>query len=274
MTPPPVGGVLFHWDGNDAQNPDDPGEAAGVAWTSDPANTFGNHLPNASVFADNFTSYNDKITAGATSEVSDKASRRAGYKGWRQYFHDGVNSGSGAPNLDWDTTYGTQTEYWHRWYWRFQPGFKWLGDVVGYWKVWRDWSPPGDKIIGFGYPSGGGFGAHIENHDDPSYSLLLGQAISPAYTWNDLVGGATGDGVWHLMEYHVKINSTTASYDGVLELWVDGVLIGSRSDLNFVSATTGWVGFYVDNQSSIANGPWYLDWADIKVSNSGYIGPV
>jgi len=54
-----------------------------------------------------------------------------------------------------------------------------------------------------------------------------------------------GDGNWHKYDWHIKLNSSPGTEDGVLEFWVDNILQHSRYDIQFVDATykgefAGW----------------------------------
>ncbi len=53
-----------------------------------------------------------------------------------------------------------------------------------------------------------------------------------------------GDGNWHKYDWHIKVNSTPGSEDGIIEFWIDDVLEYSKYDIQFADASTvgsyGW----------------------------------
>jgi len=96
-------------------------------------------------------------------------------------------------------------------------------------------------------------------------------------TWERWQGGATGDGRFHVLEVHARMNSAPRS-DGVLEFWLNGTRLYSRSTVHFAkvagaSFNNCAVG---ENHNNPQNGGMdaYVDFDDIAVSASGYIGPL
>ncbi len=97
-------------------------------------------------------------------------------------------------------------------------------------------------------------------------------------------GGTESDGLWHSIELHVKSETGAApnNTDGIIEWWIDGV--GPKRPtgwntvdhgLNSLGHTIGWVligsnAKYPDNGMAA----YYVDYDDIAVSNTGYIGPL
>ncbi|KKQ60746.1 MAG: Repeat-containing protein [Parcubacteria group bacterium GW2011_GWC1_38_22] len=52
------------------------------------------------------------------------------------------------------------------------------------------------------------------------------------------------DGSWHHYEYHIKMNSVSGALDGIQEVWLDGVKMFTKNNMDFVmaggSTTKGW----------------------------------
>lgn len=92
------------------------------------------------------------------------------------------------------------------------------------------------------------------------------------------VNGTTGDGLWHSYEIHIDRNTCGGTADGVIDWWIDGVLVHNQTNAQF-SCSNGPANMreivFGENQSSPSNGgPRYLDYDDITISNTGYIGPI
>ena len=137
-----------------------------------------------------------------------------------------------------------------RFYMRYQAGFAWVNGRPGgtketYWK-----SGSGSVYFGFA----GGVLRLVAN----------GLPYNSTITWNDIMGGSTGDGRWHLFEYYLKTDTNGAN--GVGKIWVDGRQVFNRSDLNLHAGT--WQGFLLgSNQETPANGhDMYTDYDDITVT--------
>jgi hypothetical protein len=87
-------------------------------------------------------------------------------------------------------------------------------------------------------------------------------------------GYRLSDGSWHCYEVHFKTNTTTSPYNGVYQFWFDGVLKANFTNVDYMKDTINWM-LIGSNQSSPANGGCrYLDFDDIAISNTGYIGPL
>ncbi len=193
-----------------------------------------------------------------------------GGKGERHWVGDGSNSNTGGLQLDFNTI---QPEFWIRWYARWQPGFKWT--AIGYEKLLYIW---GSNPAVIPEPVGWD-GFHI---------ALLGKGVPPSVacnsgcgwdTWHangaldPLTGHRTADGSWHCLEVHLRMD--TNGSNGVLEFWLDGVKKISANNVP-LGTTAGWTNFVLgSNQSSPNNGGCaYVDYDDIVISNTGYIGPL
>jgi hypothetical protein len=98
-------------------------------------------------------------------------------------------------------------------------------------------------------------------------------------SWQDTMGGLTGDGLWHCYEFHIK-NGTS----GVVEIWVDDAQVYSftgnvpTDDIRSIeiggnqNAVGDANGLSVNNSGTPTD--WYTDFDDIAVSDSGRIGPL
>jgi len=168
-----------------------------------------------------------------------------GGKGFRHWRAIGSNSGGGGLII---TLPAPVTEMWVRLYMRFSDGFTWTGGAPNYTKdmYWN----VGAAFLIFGH-QGGGWGLH---------SNVGSQNIPSSSKWAN-----TPAGQWHLYEYHVK------QAGGVVEVWVNGQQVLSRTGVNLGTAT--WDYFALgENQCCVATGG-YTDYDDIAVSIVGRVGP-
>ena len=67
--------------------------------------------------------------------------------------------------------------------------------------------------------------------DLPNDSLPIGNYNGTGTGWDD--PGMFGDGSWHTLEYHIKADSSPGADDGMFEMWLDGNLQVSRSDIRY-----------------------------------------
>ena len=154
---------------------------------------------------------------------------------------------------------------WFRYYVRFQSGFAWnLSQTIYMKSIYCNRNMPGTFYFGL---HDNVIGGYVEND---------GRTHTSNVSWQSWQGGSTGNGNFHALEVHAKMNTTGGSSNGVLEYWLDGVLIYSNSTVRF-SNTTGAqftncaVG---ENHRSPQNGAdEYVDFDDIAISTAGYIGP-
>jgi hypothetical protein len=199
----------------------------------------------------------DQITAPANNPAG------AGGRGFRHWVGDGVNNTGGGIRVDFPS--GGLSEMWFRYYIRFESGFRW-GSPTYMKTIYCNRGQPGTFYFGIF----GTIGGHVEQ--DPTGG---GNKLS-SVTWSQWQGGSVGDGRFHSLEVHVKMNSTGSSSDGVMEFWLNGAKIYSNSNIHFAD-TTG--ARFIDcavgeNHNNPQNGrDVYVDFDDIAVSGSGYIGP-
>ena len=182
-------------------------------------------------------------------------------KGFRVSVGDGVNNDSTRPYM---SLSGSYTELWIRWYMRYALGFAWSGGAPLYQKLIYLNPVVGGNTRPYSYVGFAGNGFGIET-GSANYMI--------PYGWNSIMGGATSDGQWHSYEAHVKMD--TNGSNGIFEGWIDGVKRGALTNVNY--GTTVWTGIveFMTNQSNVANGQcMFVDWDDIVISNTGYIGPL
>ena len=54
-----------------------------------------------------------------------------------------------------------------------------------------------------------------------------------------------GDGKWHKLSWHLKMNSTPGSTDGIMEFWADDILEAARYNLQYVTSRGKMVGWNI-----------------------------
>lgn len=198
-------------------------------------------------------SKNEQITLAANNPDGD------GGRGQRHWEGDGSNDNSGGLRID----FVQQTELWLRWYMRYQSGFQWSTLIYDKWLYFNVGQPHAVVPEWQGSDRVGVWAAASDNNNSS-----VGND-----GWTSTMGGATSDGQWHYYEVHLKMD--TDGTDGETELWVDGVRKLQYADVDF-GTTAGWNSVVIGtNQASPANGVCeYVDYDDITISNTGYIGPI
>jgi hypothetical protein len=211
----------------------------------------------------------EQITAEANNPSG------GGGKGQRKWLGDGVNDGSGGTKVNFNTP---QSDVWIRWYARFQPGFKWS-------------TYEGFKMV-YMFKTGGGSGPlyyTIAYNSDwlSMYPQTGGTQVPSAYLdslnhyhcngcgWLSLFPSGQSDGSWHAFEIHAKIESPGKN-DGVFQAWVDGRIVIDANTVNYGMADNGYLfsNFTIGSNAKTPNngGCAYVDFDDIAVRNTGYIG--
>jgi hypothetical protein len=210
--------------------------------------------------------YYEQIIVGANNPAG------SGGKGQRHWIGDATNNNSGGTFITFNTP---QNEFWIRWYNRWQTGFK--------------WTTPQTKIL-YLYDQGGTNTAiqlfkggntqvwTIHGANSDTCTMDSGYCSFQDGGWNAIYPTGISDGTWHSYELHVKRESASGAKDGIAEWWVDGVLISSYTHMNYGMAGSGysWTGTIVGGNHEVAanGGCYYVDFDDIAVSNTGYIGPL
>ncbi len=179
-----------------------------------------------------------------------------GGKGFRHWRGDGDNNTGGGLTI---TLPAPVTEMWVRVYMRFSLGFAWSGGAPLYTKD-NYWGGCGSGCVIFGVQGNHSWGVNFDGGTNYPSSL----------TWAASQGGNTGDGQWHVYEYHLKQNGTA----GTIEVWVDGVRY-----LNITNADLGstpWQSFALGENQATVTGctpDCYTDYDDIAISTTGYVQP-
>lgn len=200
------------------------------------------------------TSAYEQITASANNPSG------AGGSGQRHWMGNGSNNNSGSIVIPFDTP---QKELWIRWYMKYPKGFKWTH--LYYDKILYIWTAtPNVAVIPMWY----GFNEYTV------YAQAAGGHYKcPTCGWTNVMGSTVGDGQWHYYELHLKMD--TNGSNGVAEAWIDGIQVVSTNNA-YLGTNAGWVNIVVgENQRDPANGTCsYVDYDDIKVSTTGYTGPI
>lgn len=193
--------------------------------------------PTFAPFAGGISGY---CTGGSYTQITPDAAHGGTGKGirwwsggkWRIENVEADNSGSFALELANPTN-----EIWVRMYKRYAAGYTWL-----------DNAPEEEKVLWF--DNGGGvsaqpiiFGGNKDdcwssgtNTTDALHFWMQGNSTNEVVCsssntgWKATQGGNTGDGQWHVYEVHIK--KDTNGSNGVLQVWVDGVLKMNRSNIN------------------------------------------
>ncbi len=182
-----------------------------------------------------------------------------GGRGQRHWIGDGRNINSGSLAIHFNTP---QTEWWIRFYMRHQKGF-----------TWKDGSQHAQKIL-YLYSAQSTAG-YIGWQDRDKVRLYVGPSMCQVISddgngFQTVMGGATGDGEWHLYEFHFKISNPPT-----IQMWIDGVLRLESFNVNW-GGISSWSYFKIpENLDSADNGDcYYQDIDDIAISNTGRIGGI
>jgi hypothetical protein len=201
----------------------------------------------------------DWITvAGSKDQIIAAANNPSGSggKGFRHWRGDGSNNTGGGLTI---TVPAPVTEMWVRLYMRYSLGFAWNGGSPIYTKD-NYWGSCGGGCVIFGIQGNGSWGVNYNGSVNYSSSR----------TWAQSQGGNTGDGQWHLYEYHLKQNGSAAT----VEIWVDGAQY--LSEMNADLGSTPWSSFKLGENQATVTGctpDCYTDYDDIAISTVGRIGP-
>lgn len=214
-----------------------------------------------SVGCSNFSIINN-VTCGSgvgLEQITTDAnnSRRSSAKGQRHWKGDAANESSGGFNA----TFATQTELWIRLYMRYEKGFSW--STLQYDKIISVNSVVANKSAVVQWVGTSEFNINAQNSGGLNKCVKCG--------WNYIMGGATSDGLWHVYEVHLKMDTNGAN--GIAEMWIDGNKVMKHTQVNF-GTSAGWNNIDIGlNQIGANNGRcMYVDFDDIKISTTGYIG--
>lgn len=227
-----------------------------------------------------FTLENQSLSSSLSAAANHTGG--TGSMGYRVPISDGTNGSSGVClGLKFQNP---QPEFWMRFYVRYPTGFRWSS------LDWHKWVYFGDN----GTSDNRNYNSLIfEPAQDGAFRIIaMPSGTGGSYygdaspTWFDTFagGGTTSDGSWHYVEFHVKMDTTSSPYNGVAEYWIDGTKHMIITNANFsggeTAARQGWTLFrFNTNQSSPNNSggigsPSYVDYDDVVISTTGYIGPI
>lgn len=193
-----------------------------------------------------------------------------GGRGQRHWVGDGTTNGSGGLGINFATPY---PELWIRWYMRYELDFQWdasttLTNQVG--QKWLYIDPGATQYV------------HVDmsNFD----TLQIGTTSSGYWSssgtgWNtvmangatDVRGNKKSDGLWHRYEAHLKMD--TNGSNGVIEIWIDGILRMSNQNVNY-KTQSGWSYIVIGSNAvgSVNGRAMYLDYDDISIGTTGFVG--
>lgn len=210
---------------------------------------------------DGFTQWGDWTCNGDKTAITGDANYSGGYggRGARFYAGDGVNVNSCGLRVVFNSL---QPEIWVRWYMRYEVGFQWSPLVY-------------DKWLYFDAGTNHSVVAQWYGSDEVNiWSCAEGNHMSADNKgWSSTMGGLTSDGQWHFYEVHLKMD--TNGSNGIGEIWVDGVRSLLATDI-YYGTVGGWDCFHFYSNQRIPNNGrnMYVDFDDVAVSNTGYIGPI
>ena len=207
-------------------------------------------------------------SGGGYEQITTAANYSAGGggRGQRHWLGPGNADNSGGIRLD----FADVPEIWVRFYVRFQTGFSWAVFNLYYKLIYINVAENPyfecDWPRGFDYA---GICINGRDHLSPAGAgwdqVMVGGAL-------DVNGHRTSDGQWHCFEYHLKTNTSGAN--GVWEMWVDGVRLVNLTDMDFLGGNFNRVLFGSNHTPTLNPGDMYVDYDDIVISNTGYIGPI
>ncbi|MFQ5452970.1 MAG: hypothetical protein ACE5D6_02135 [Candidatus Zixiibacteriota bacterium] len=199
---------------------------------------------------------------GGQEQITSAANNPGGGggKGQRHWMGDGVNQVSGSMKLPLPSP---QTELRIRWYMRHEAGFAWQSltnnkivyiDPVGTGatKTIMEYSGMG-KVQVWSYGGGGGCGNQV------------GCASADGTGWQAIMGGSVSDGMWHVWEVHLKMDTNGA--DGIVELWIDNNKLIDVTNADLGTTTFNEIQFGSNGFTPQNGKDMYIDFDDIAVTN-------
>ena len=257
---------------------------AGQPWVASPLN------------CDGVVDYGGWLTSNGSKEQVTLAANNpggGGGKGQRHWLGDGQTVNSGGTKIE----FSSQSEFWMRWYMRFEQGFQWANlvaykmlyiNVGGQGAITPGWMSYNKLYMGMLGNCGGD--VNCTSIDGTGWDAIMANGIPyiQAGTYIRATGVPTyfvpctsscathksSDGQWHSYEVHFKLNIPGQS-NGVAEFWIDGIKKTSYANANFGTAT-GWTLVVIGSNAQYPyNGrDMYVDYDDIAISTTGYIGPI
>lgn len=182
-----------------------------------------------------------------------------GGRGWRHY-NCGSSVNTGYLSFDLAPVGSGLPEVWVRWYMRYEPN---MFSSFGWIKIFRanDLSP-------------NNFWMDIRSTD--AFVQTMGGTATPGDSDTiDPLCSACGwamlqDGSWHSYEFHFKDQTGTATSDGTLDFWVDGINQFHTDQMNFSSSGakgTRRIQFFSNMSATVGLGrPGYNDIDDVAAA--------
>ncbi|MBI5236571.1 MAG: hypothetical protein HY886_10040 [Deltaproteobacteria bacterium] len=214
------------------------------------------------------TLHEEQITSAANHAAGGGGKGQRHWKGYNGTKSTAASNNSGGMAVEFSSA---QPDLWVRWYMRYQTGFNWHNIIE-------------DKIIYFDVLSKQ---TSVIVAWEGDKSKILAQSAgsrtfrsSTANGWTGTMGGAGSDGLWHLYEVHLKMNTSGA--DGMAEMWIDDKQVISNTGVDWRPNGTkaylaGWSYILFGSNSRSPDNNFacaYADFDDIAISNTGYIGPL
>lgn len=202
----------------------------------------------------------EQITSNANYSSGD------GGKGQRHWLGDSLNDCSGGTSISFNAP---QSEFWIRWYMRFESGFQWS-------------SYQGFKILYFYDDAGHGNSYYMICHAPDVLDIYMQLGDHNTYAgdncgWLTIYPGGTSDGSWNFFEVHLKLE-TPGQDNGVFQAWLNGNIVIDENTVNFGMANSGLLFKDItigSNQKYPSNGRcMYVDYDDVAINNTEYIGPI
>lgn len=226
-------------------------------------------------------------TSSGYQQISTAAnfSGGAGGRGWRRWMCGGTSINTVSPSTGTlSVSVPMASEYWIRFYIRFQTGFDWNTYGIAAFKVVRAnpiapqnfWFDFSGVDAGRSEPMGGGGLGGGNNNIMHCVSGCGWNTVNPSGGVGS-GGYRYGDNSWHSIEIHLKDQTGTGTYDGEYDFWLDGSLKFHSAAVNFCTGAPQGINrfqFFANERTPNNPSPMYVDIDDIAISATGYIGPL
>jgi hypothetical protein len=166
-------------------------------------------------------------------------------------------------------------EIWMRFYTRFEAGWKWESWWAGY------------KQLYFYDTGGSGFSYFLMAQGNDSLRMYQQNGNREYLSctncgWMTWYPAGVSDGSWYCLELHLKMETSSAASDGILQVWLDGELVIDVDDTDYGVTDAGRYIRGVVVGSNISSGTsqfdpekcMAIDYDDIVINRTGYIGPI
>jgi len=193
--------------------------------------------------------YHEQITAAANHPGG------GGGKGQRHWVGNGTNNNSGSIKIDFNQP---QSKFWMRWYQRWEAGFTSNWDTFK--NVWFEGDGGSRNVFHTGRPGIGGIDLYPPDENTGVSGVGYGSSFYKS---------GVSDGSWQAFEVHVDIPNNT------FKAWINGVLVADNRNVNFGSTSAIVYIILPENCKNVSNSrSMYIDFDDVAISNTGYIGPI